>query len=564
MGVFAAHRSQLIVLIFSLSFGLWFITPGNVWPTSVGWLNHGDMAFYQYMWQYFRETPILQWPITAVNSYGDGWGMVLGGGLVLPHLFFKIFSPVLPEQFQFFGLWSLANFGLQGMFAERLFARFNLGYLERILGAVSIVFAPVFLFRFGMTHPELAAQWLILAALLGYFSADNRRSLISIYCLCVGALLVQIYLFAMIFLIAMATLVKRYTLSERTRSQVFTLGIQSITLVVLSGSVAWILGILNYSGSARGLGFFRLNVLAFFNPGYGFSESFSRLRDEIPPLRTRTFFAQEGEGFAYLGFVGLCGVVALVLFSRKWSTRQNWEILAPLLIVAGFLFLVAVSNRIAIVRREIVLPLPQSFIEARQVFRAATRFSWVAYYLILVLGWVGLCRLLRQVRIAPLLLAGVVLMSGIDQWKGVTSVRATFQSGSSRQSSLQSAEWVAIGNSVTRMYFFPTFDVQVDEAEHSQAARYWLVASRYQDLVEFGAQHQLTTNFAYSPRPVTQQVEIANKWLQSALDNGTLPANSIIFFARESDWRKAQERISGDFLAKTLDGYFVIVTRGGE
>jgi hypothetical protein len=563
MGFFAAHRSQVIVLIFSLSFGLWFITPRNVWPTSVGWLNYGDMAFAQYMWQYFRETPILQWPITAVDSYGDAWETIFPStaGIVLVGLPLKLVSPLLPETFQYLGLWTLANFGLQGIFAERLFARFGLGVTERIFGATSVVLAPAFLFRVGMTHLDLAAHWIILAALLVYFSGDTPRVRTATYVLSMIALLINIYLFVIIFLIAVATLVKRCILSEHDHRQKFCFLRQFVILSTLSGLMWWILGYSTFLGSARGEGFFRINLLGFFNAGYGFSESFSRLRDSMPMLSSRTFFAQEGEGFAYLGLVGLCGVAALLPLMPKWSERRNLLVAGPIVVTAGLLFLVALSDRIAIARREVFLPVPEALIQARQIFRVANRFSWVAYYLILVLGWVGLCQILRRFRIGPLLLAGLLVVSGIDQWPGVSSVRATFLSGSSLQSSFRSPEWSTLGSSVSRMYLSPTFDAQEDELP--DGAENWLAASRMSDLVRFGAENQLVTNFAYVGRPVTQQVESANEWLQSALESGSLPSESIIFFARESDWRKAQERISGDFLAKTLDGYFIIVTNGG-
>ena len=522
------------------------------------------MAFMQFGWEYFRYTPIFQWPITAIDSYGEGWGAVLAGGLVLPQLFFKLLSPMLPSNFQFLGIWTLVCFGLQGFCAERLFNRLGLGITERVIGAMSIVIAPAFLFRIGMTHLELSAHWLLLAALLVYVSDQKQDFSKSFYVLCLVALLVNFYLFLMVFAIAIATQFKTFVLFKRNKHQALNSVLHVVSLTLFSGFIAWLLGAFSYSGSARGVGFFRLNLLAFFNAGYGFSESFSWSRDVIPSLRTRVFFAQEGEGFAYLGLIGLFGVAALLVLVPKWSTRRNWGLYMPLIVVAGAFFLVALSNRIAVVRHEIVLPYPQSLVEARQIFRAATRFSWIAYYLILVFGWVGLCRLQKRARLAPISLALLLIVGGIDQWRGVTAIRATFLSGSSWQNSLKSAEWDTLGSSSSRMYLFPTFDVQADAEALPPGAETWLRGSGWADLVGFGAQHQLVTNFAYIPRPVDKQVDMANKWLQSALDNGTLPANSIIFFARELDWRNAQERSSGDYLAKTLDGYFVIVTRGGE
>lgn len=550
-------RSQVVILLISLSFGLWFITPQNVWPTSVDWLNYGDMAFMQHAWQYFRYTPLLQWPITELAAVGDGWGSI-NPSIAILSLPLKFISPILPTTFQYLGLWTLANFGLQGLFAERLFFHLGLREIERILGAMSMLIAPAFIFRISMTHLELAAHWLIIAALLAYVSEGNSRVVGKVFLLSSLTLLVNLYLFVMVFFIALITLAKPLFSNGRDPRKIRMIVLQIVGLTFLSGITVWVLGYLTYQSSSGGVGFFRLNALAFFNPGFNPTESFSSVLDEVPSFTTRQFFAEEGEGFGYLGLVGVIGVVALIFSIPRWLNRRNLQVFSPLVGVAAFLFAVALSDRVAIVRREIQLPIPQVLVDVRQVFRAATRFSWVAYYLLLVLGWIAICKLTRRARIAAIALPLILVLGVGDQWGGVTKSRTKIVEVR-RQSTFRSVEWESFGRSATKMFLVPTFDIQEDDREPTVEA--WLADSRWADLIAFGAEHQLITNFTYSPRPVTRQVKLANAQLSEMLRQKKIPQSSILFFALKSDWLVAGKSLRPGDIAKSLDGYFIIVTK---
>jgi hypothetical protein len=110
------------------------------------------------------------------------------------------------------------------------------------------------------------------------------------------------------------------------------------------------------------------------------------------------------------------------------------------------------------------------------------------------------------------------------------------------------------------MYLVPTFDLQSDE--NPPIVDVWLDDSRWADLVAFGAEHQLITNFTYSSRPVTRQVELANAQMSEMLRQKKIPRNSILFFALKSDWLVAGKSVQLGDISTQLDGYFIIVTKG--
>lgn len=554
-----ARRAQVAVVAFSAIYGGWFLTPLNVWPLSTDWLLQGDMEFAQYMWQYFRNTPWLQWPITAVEPLGEGWGTIYpsSSGIALVGLPLKYLSFLLPTQFQFLGIWTLMCFVMQGWFAERLFARFGLDEAERVLGACSILIAPIFVFRIGMTHLDLSAQWVVLAGLLLYFSDSGHHQLRRWLLLIAVSMLIQIYLFVLTISIGLTWVVKRHMADVNQKSasnSLFAAGLMTFTGFL----TWWILGFSTFLGQAQGVGFFRLNLLAFFNPESGATFSFSRLLSQLPLIRDRAFFAEESEGFGFIGLVGVIGIIGILASRRYWLAQIRKRNNLPIILTAGLLMIVAVSHRVAVVRREFEVPIPSALVDARQVFRVGNRFSWLAYYLALVVGWVALVYLARRLKFGAVVLGFIVVLGVLDQWNGIVAVRSSIIEIPARTGNFDSPDWERIGKSVSRMYIVPTFDVQDDSLPAS--AEVWLRDARWRRIAEFSARHQLVTNFTYVARPVGLQVQRSNDEIRAQISERRVPANTLLLFADRNEWLNAKKLLSGISTVKQLDDLFVIVT----
>jgi len=99
-------------------------------PTYTDWLMAmgGDPAQDWLGWQFFRYTPLLQWPIGA----NPNWGLDIGSSIVftdsIPLLafIFKLLNTLLPDTFQYCGIWILICFLLQSFFAWKLLSLFSL------------------------------------------------------------------------------------------------------------------------------------------------------------------------------------------------------------------------------------------------------------------------------------------------------------------------------------------------------------------------------------------------------------------------------------------------------
>ena len=547
----------------SAVFGLWFLTPSVVWPGSTDWLRWGDMEFAQYIWQYYRHTPILQWPVTAVDRYGEGWGTIFpsSAGIALVGLPLKLISPILPENFQFLGAWTLSCFVLQGFFADRLFAHFGLSALERIFGSLSILVAPIFIFRIGMTHFDLSAQWVVLAGLLLYFKDSVSLPLGRWLILIAVTICIHIYLFVLVISIGMAWVVKRRVSGSRQKQ--LRSGVYSAMMMILTSLVLWwFLGYSTFLGQAKGVGFFRLNTLAFFNPESGSDVAYSHALSRLPLIRNRTFFGEESEGFGFLGVVGIFGFIALTATSRRWFTKQRLRSVGPLLVSAFVLMLVAVSHQIAVARREFELPIPAVLVDTRQIFRVAPRFSWLAYYLVLVAGWISLALLLRRGKFGRFTLCGLLLLGMWDQGSGMMAVRQKLIEAPEKSIDVDTADWNELAASVSRLYLVPTFDVQDDHLP--RGAEVWEQNALWRRLIEFSSRHQLTTNFAYVGRPVTRQVARSNEEIRRSIAERQVPPRSVLVFADPIEWRSATSHLAGQAVAKELDGLYLLITKGDQ
>lgn len=556
-------RTQAAVIMGSAVFGLWFLTPSVVWPGSTDWLRWGDMEFAQYIWQYYRHTPVLQWPVTAVDSYGEGWGTIFpsSAGIALVGLPLKLISPILPENFQFLGVWTLTCFVLQGFFADRLFAHFGLSALERLFGSLSILVAPVFTFRIGMTHLDLSAQWVVLAGLLLYFKDSVSRPLTRWLILIAVTICIHIYLFVLVISIGTAWVVKG-RVSGSGQKQLRS-GVHSATLMIITSVVMWwFLGYSTFLGQAKGVGFFRLNTLAFFNPESGADMTYSHVLSWLPLIHNRAFFGEESEGFGFLGLIGVLGLLILAATSRRWFTKQRLRSIGPLLVSAIALMLVAVSQQVAVARREFELPVPAALVDARQIFRVASRFSWLAYYLVLVAGWISIALLLRRVKFGGLIMCGLLLLGTWDQGSGMMAVRQKLIEAPEKSIDVDTADWNELAASVSRLYLVPTFDVQDDRLP--QGAEVWEQNALWRRLIEFSSHHQLTTNFAYVGRPVTRQVARSNEEIRRSIAERKVPPRSVLVFADPIEWRSATSHLAGQAVARELDGLYLLITKGDQ
>lgn len=375
-GSLGSSRAFLIGAIIGAFFFVRTLGLALLDPSHVTWLLREDWGQHYSGWAMFRATP-WTWPPGLMPSvaYPVGTSIVYTDSLPLFALLFKPFSPLLPENFQYIGLWIFVSATMLGGFSALLVRRCSTNPAIVLAGAALVVYAPVFLNR--IDHDTLTAHWLLLAAFWLYFRdciARRGTTLLPWWALLAIASFVHPYLAAMSSGIYCAWLARRRFVERDLDSRT------AIVLAVLGGAIViagWWLGgafAVRFGGGSGGIpyGIYSLNVLAFVN-----SMGFSRLLPMVP------IGQGQYEGFAYLG-LGMLALVALLAVEtvvRRRSLVPERKT-RPLLVLTVAFLAFAVSTVIVIGPWTLLdLPLGGRLLGT---FRGSGRFVWLAYYLLIL------------------------------------------------------------------------------------------------------------------------------------------------------------------------------------
>ncbi|HEY5799856.1 MAG TPA: DUF6311 domain-containing protein, partial [Burkholderiaceae bacterium] len=277
-----------------------FASPAILPPGRLDWLlTQGDPAQHFIGWHFYRHTPLTQLPPGANPAYGEqlASSIVYTDSIPLLALPLRLFDGVLPAQFQYMGLWMLACFVLQALFAWKLLEPYAAGRRGSVLlpATALLVLAPIMLTRlYG--HEALAGQWLILAALHLYLS--RRAATGKWVLLALAATLVHAYLLAMVAAVWLTASARALLAGTYARRDV---GLQALLVPLTIVLAAWTAGyfVLPPGGHMSGFGTYRMDLNAFVSPLTVWSN-----------FGATAYEPGEYEGFAYLG----AGVLALAVY----------------------------------------------------------------------------------------------------------------------------------------------------------------------------------------------------------------------------------------------------------
>ena len=543
-------NSAVISSLIGGLFGAFLIGMRNLAPWNYSWLySKADGALTQLGFEFFRNAPWTQWPLTAVPQYVEGSHMIIPTENAVANLLGKLVGVVFTGNFQFVGLWILMCFAFQGYFGVKLLSRFIDSRSAQICGSLFFVLSPALMFRVGvMNHYHLGAHWMILLALYLYFGCESRTQNWSL--LLFFAMLTSVYISAMLLVIFIA---------HRTKDSFQKRKLRIFEVVIpLASSVFgfWVMGYLSMRSSITGSNFFRLNAIAWLNPGYSDDGSFSLILNNFGNARLRHIFSEEWEGFQYLGTVVIGGVLLGIVNLKNRGTLRNWREHAPIAVAVGGLIFFAYSNQIAVLQQEINYWWPSQLLQLRQVFRGATRFGWPAYYLVTLFAIVQISRFCsaKKLKVGVFIAAALML---VEAAPGIAYVRSEISDSKAYLSSIQDTKWSEVALDHSRVVVYPNFDLQIGEVTGD--SQVWL--NRWFDLAKFAVDNGMSTNFGYVPRPLTEYISEQDQRILNELVSGVLQPRTIYVLANESVWENFSQMNSGIADAYELDGYFILVTK---
>ena len=461
-------------LVFVCIYGLAVV---NV--TNVAWLTDSsqaeglwDLTQHYLGWVFYRKSP-WHFPLGLVEGlYSQPVSIVYTDSIPLFALFFKMLSPLLPANFQYFGLFELLSYALMGGFGTLLVRAFSKRGQICLLSSILFVLSPVMLKR-TFYHTALSAHFLILAAFCLWVwrgsllpedaSAEcekpgqiiGRRWRYTgrwIILLCLSAL-INAYFTPMILGIWLCSDLQEYLAKAGKKDKellvIYLAEVLAAGLILFA--VSYVMGYFygDVSASTTGLEELSFNLLQFFDPGndlcvidhrnYIFSkQNYSSL---LPTLSTLSGWQEEG--FAYLGFgmifllicLGIYGIVRWIagkcrksqkgekaqIGQSQKAKRRSW-IISILVGFLAFTFL-ALSPRASLGSRILYqISYPQIIYQALSVFRSTGRLIWPVYYGLLALGLYGMVFLLERSRgrFSLGFLIGLLVLQVYDLYPGIS------------------------------------------------------------------------------------------------------------------------------------------------
>lgn len=542
-------NSEYFSLLIGGVFGSWFVGLKNLAPWNYQWLYaKGDGAVTQLGFEFYRKQPLFQWPITSVSKYIEGTNLIIPTENGFFNLFGKLIGYIFTGNFQFVGIWLMFCFALQGYFGSKLLSRFIVSRKVCLLGSLFFVTSPALLFRIAeMNHYALAAHWMILFALYLYFDSEDKTL--------VWSMLLFVAVFTSIYIAPMVTVIYA---SHRLRLLLARKSLSLVSLMsplVAATSSFFLMGYLAMRTSLSGENLFRLNVLAFVNPGFSESASFSLGLNRLGSGSVRQIFSEEWEGFQYLGTIVVFGVLVGIVRLRKSSFSQ-WRKLLPISIAVSSMFIFALSNDIFVLQHEFSYWWPEPLIQLREIFRGTTRFGWPAYYLLTLFGVVQSFYWLEQLKIKSAFLLLIAIML-IESSPGIFDTRSHLMESVAYKSTMQNSKWGEIANGKERIVIYPNFDLGVGELKGDQ--EFWL--TRWFDLAKYAVDNGMSTNFGYAPRPLGQYVSDQDTEVLNELKDRNLRKNTVYVLANQSLWTEMALLNQSAFDAIEIDGFYLIFAK---
>lgn len=574
----------------------------GLWPGDTEWLlpywnSNIDSATHYLGWEFFRQAPLLQWPLGRSPNLGPGLGSSIAMTDSIP-LFALIFKPLtfwFSSPFQYFGMWTLTCFILQAVFGWKLLSLWIADRIQLLLGTTLLVISPIFIDRLGF-HLALAGHWVLVAALYLYFTeGQNYLKWLILGCI---ATLVQPYLAMMVTVLYLADVARQ---SIRLRRLTYPSSLHVLGYFAVLFVSAWQSGLFFFglsSTSALGFDTYSANGLTFVDPGH--LTYFRPLWSSFVP----DVMQDKGqyEGFNYLGsglivlsialFVSvflrakfrskfLIAVVLVVvpILGSHGNPTQKTSVLLLLVLgiitwiivfekfkqdgvgtvsicVASLLFVAySLSNKVFFGDLNVATyPIPGWFLGLVSRFRASGRALWPVTYLLTTLIISSV--FLRYRKVLAVALVSVCLIFQVVESRHAIAVTASVFSRSGPDDPYPAPLWNVLGERFSRIdvvlptnkpHLSPTNPDFVD-----REGRLW------RDLGTFALAHHLRLNSFYFARVPTAQLAQDAANLVTVVETSNYRSDTLYVFVDSDMWESAKANHRATDLVGILDGIPIV------
>lgn len=377
-------------------------------PTNIDWiLNSGtDPSQHYFGWAFYRQSevrlPYLGMSYATVYPYRIS--VIYTDSIPLLALFFKALSPLLPDPFQYLGIWGLFCFMAQGFLGQKIVWKIS-GAGSRgewvrwgtVLSALLFLLYPVLTVRM-FAHTALAGNWLILMGIWLWLCCPESLPRACAWWGLVGILCAGIHQYYLPML------------------GILAVGYAVCRLMDGKGPALALLPVLSYCACALA----ELFVLGAFAGNFANSAPSGWFSGADPLNLILPWLASGWEVDIYMGAgaVLVCVLACLAAGARAFRCvrgrrdggqkhRAKWIVSA---VVIAFLGLFAgASNSITVGGVHLVdLPVPGPLLSLWRTFSCCARIAWLTGYLLVAVACGLLLRYGRRAGIAGLVVCIVV------------------------------------------------------------------------------------------------------------------------------------------------------------
>ena len=472
--------------------------------TNDTWLLTGkDLQQHYLGWKFFREAP-WSFPLGMHDSFTtpDLISVLYTDSIPLFAIFFKLFSPILPETFQYFGLFGLVCYAFNGGMASLIVSRFN---KSKVFCGVSSVFfilsTPVLQRLFGVLsensrHTSLAAHFLILGALAVWLFKDvfidYKKDAFIWALLAALCVLIQMYIIFMVGGIMCGYLLEQLISNKDWKRLLYDFSSFVLSFLFFFFIIGGFTSLLESGGS--GYGFFSANLNTFINP-WRYSTFFKKM--------SMTDWQYEGFAYLGLGMLVLCGIACVTIMIRvifllrqgrlketiKLERKKHFPFIISLAIVILVFMILAFSNLVYWGNKIFIeVHWPTVIDNLLAIIRSSGRFIWCVMYIIMISALYVITKLFHNKRVQMIILIFCVSLQLADLYTPIHRLQKQYYGKAKEEESLvQNDFWENSLGNYDKIVYFPSdgYDAtqmlqiasKVSEFENMKMSNFYL--SRY-------------------------------------------------------------------------------------
>lgn len=508
-----------------------------------------DISQHYTGWMLYRNSP-WQFPLGVGSNIAYPYGSAVSytDSIPLVAIIFKILRGILPATFQYFGLFVLICFMLQGGFGALLTSLFKNDIMVDCFAAAVFVLSPVMVER-AFRHCALTAHFLILASAYYYLKNKGRtdfKAVLPFYIINGLAITIHPYFLPFTFGIMFAFCVETFFLQKKYLSSAgYVLG-----SIVCTLTLGHIIGAFFVGGSmsSTGYGQFSMNLNALYNPISRGFDNWSAVLEIKPNILYQI------EGFNYLGLGVLLFIpVAVIIYLIRYKT----EIVSRAILFAknyfGIIFstmallIFAIGDWITFGGLKIFrLPIPESLIYGIfGIFRANGRFGWLLVYAIVIFIVYAVVTVPKEK--AAVLLFGVLLFVQIFDMRGVLTSKHCYFTGHNGDIQGQNVKYILQN---------PFWDIAAEEFD-TVYRTYEPVNNTCIEIAQKFAEQGKQVNTAFEARVNHDAFAALSAKLYNDITDGSLEKNSLVLFTELNDDITAAAETYG-YTVALIDNIYVV------